>query len=100
MSDKKQQITSFLHDDKDSRSISDNAVLSIYEDKQSNIWVGTSNGLDLLNKKGRTFFHYKPFPKDSSRFGQNIVTAIFEDNELSLIHISEPTRLLSISYAV
>jgi len=84
MSDKKQQITSFLHDDKDSRSISDNAVLSIYEDKQSNIWVGTSNGLDLLNKKDRTFFHYKPFPKDSSRFGQNIVTAIFEDNESRL----------------
>jgi ligand-binding sensor domain-containing protein/signal transduction histidine kinase len=81
MIDKKQHITSYLHDDKNNRSIGDNIVLSIYEDNQSNIWVGTVRGLDLLNKKDGTFIHYKPFPKDSDHFGQNIVTSILEDNE-------------------
>jgi len=81
MTDKKRQhITSYLHDEKDLKTISDNVVLSIHEDSRSNIWVGTLRGLDVLNKNG-TFIHYKPFPKDSDRFGQNIVTSILEDKE-------------------
>ncbi|HEV8506179.1 MAG TPA: two-component regulator propeller domain-containing protein, partial [Chitinophagaceae bacterium] len=82
MTDKKrQQITSYMHDDKDIKSISDNVVLAIYEDDRSDMWIGTIRGLDRLNKSDRTFVHYKVFPNDDRRFGDNIITSICVDNQ-------------------
>ena len=85
MTDKKRQhITSYLHDEKNMKSISDNVVLAIYEDDQSNMWIGTTRGLDRLNKGDGTFVHYKIFPNDSRRFGDNIITSICVDRQSKL----------------
>ena len=48
----------FLHDDNDSCSICDNAVVSMLCDKDGNFWVGTSHGLDRFDEATASFIHY------------------------------------------
>lgn len=48
---KQQHITQLLHRDTDSYSLAQNAVLSLYKDRQGIIWVGTyKQGLSYYNK--------------------------------------------------
>ena len=61
--------------------LSQNTVMSILQDRKGNIWLATWDGINKFN--GYSFKTYK------ARL----------DN-LSLIHISEPTRQAEISYAV
>src|SRR5678816_4155191 len=59
-----------------------------------NVWVSTIEGADphpVTNEPGYPI-HYYGWAADGKR--------ILYLHDLSLIHISEPTRLLSISYAV
>jgi signal transduction histidine kinase/ligand-binding sensor domain-containing protein/DNA-binding response OmpR family regulator len=39
----------------DSTSISDNKIHSTYQDSKGQIWIGTSNGLNLMNRETGTF---------------------------------------------
>ncbi|MEO8085614.1 MAG: ATP-binding protein [Bacteroidota bacterium] len=48
----------FLHDEKDSTTISSNNVFSLGEDADGNIWVGTSNGLNRYNAATGKWIHY------------------------------------------
>jgi len=51
-----QKFTSVFHNSKDNLSLPNNFVLSIYETKKGEIWIGTTNGLcRLVNRKGDTF---------------------------------------------
>jgi ligand-binding sensor domain-containing protein/signal transduction histidine kinase/DNA-binding response OmpR family regulator len=51
-----QKFTSVFHNSKDNLSLPNNFVLSIYETKKGQIWIGTTNGLcRLVNRKGDTF---------------------------------------------
>ena len=42
----------------DSTSLSNNFVTSLYEDPEGNVWVGTYNGLCVLNKNRSGFTQY------------------------------------------
>jgi signal transduction histidine kinase/ligand-binding sensor domain-containing protein len=50
----------FIHYEhhKDSSSLSNNVVDCIFEDKDKNIWAATFDGLNKLNKDGKTFERY------------------------------------------
>ena len=51
-----QKFTSVFHNSKNNLSLPNNFVLSIYETKKGEIWIGTSKGLcRLINRKGNTF---------------------------------------------
>lgn len=53
---KTQQFVTAFHNSKDSKSLPNNFVLSVFETKKGAIWVGTSKGLcQLKNRKGATF---------------------------------------------
>lgn len=41
-----------------SQSIVDNVVLSIVEDLNKNIWIGTTGGLSKYNRQGKSFKHF------------------------------------------
>ncbi len=72
----------------DSTTLSADYVISLFEDSFGNIWVGTVNGLNLLNEKKDTFkrFLYQPEgnAKDGTRHrninNHNSVLQIIEDN--------------------
>lgn len=52
---KTEKFRHFIHEDKDSSSLSDNQVISVYVDAKNQVWCGTSNGLNRLNPADSTF---------------------------------------------
>ena len=76
---------SYLNNPKDSTSISNNTVWSIYQDKQETIWIGTSGGLNKLipsdnNHPHTTFIHFTHDSRNPSSISGNQVISMFEDN--------------------
>ncbi|NOX17543.1 MAG: SpoIIE family protein phosphatase [Chlorobi bacterium] len=73
---KDQTFSHFRHKQNDTTSLSGNNVYSFYEDKKDNFWIGTANGLNLFDKRTRTFKCY------SERDGlpNNVVYGILEDD--------------------
>jgi signal transduction histidine kinase/ligand-binding sensor domain-containing protein len=77
------QFSIYLND-KNAGSLSDNYILSIYEDSAQQIWIGTeSNGLNKYNAEKDNFSY---FPADSS----NIV----HFKRVLSIHESDPDKLI------
>jgi ligand-binding sensor domain-containing protein/AraC-like DNA-binding protein len=75
----------YFHDPKDPGSLSDNIVITLREDRQGNLWIGTYTG--GLNKwapgpdagsPGR-FIHYKNQRGNPNSLSNNFVMTIYED---------------------
>ncbi len=80
----KQSFKGWHHDAKNSKSLTANIVFAIYEDQQSNLWVGTLEGLDKMDVDKNEFTHYQPFPEDSIKYKRNLVISILEDLDHNL----------------
>src|SRR5678816_2217197 len=76
-----------------------NTVHAIAQTRDGYIWIGTEEGLARFDGVKFTVFDKQNTPEIKS----NYIRSLLADRQgalwLSLIHISEPTRLLSISYA-
>ena len=75
---KKREV--FIYDYKNPNGISNNSINSIFEDSRKNLWFATENGLNLLDKKTRTF---KKFTTKNG-FPSNVVYSILEDETKNL----------------
>jgi ligand-binding sensor domain-containing protein len=60
-------------------SLSGNNVTCVYEDPQGNIWIGTDNGLNLLDVQQIAFMHYLNNPRDPNSLPDNQVNTIYRD---------------------
>ncbi|HJX70505.1 MAG TPA: two-component regulator propeller domain-containing protein [Bacteroidales bacterium] len=60
-------------------SLSGENVLSVYEDPQGNIWIGTDNGLNLLDAQQIAFMHYLNNPRDPYSLPENTINTIYRD---------------------
>ena len=49
------KIRNFFHDPKDKKSLSNNTIMSLLEDKNGNIWVGTRAGLNKMIRTSRGY---------------------------------------------
>ncbi|MEJ2105664.1 MAG: two-component regulator propeller domain-containing protein [Ignavibacteriaceae bacterium] len=69
----------------DSTSISHSVIVSLYEDKHNNLWIGTGwgelGGLNLFDRATETFTRYLHNPNDTTSVNHNFITSIYEDNE-------------------
>ncbi|RYY24844.1 MAG: hybrid sensor histidine kinase/response regulator, partial [Chitinophagaceae bacterium] len=74
-----QTFTAYTHKNNDPRSISDNAVYSIFPDKEGGIWVGTFfGGLNYFPQKGSGFeLHYAT--GETNSLSGNAVSCFLED---------------------
>jgi len=70
----------YLSDTNDKFSISNNDILSILEDSQGRIWVGTENGLNLYNQATDNFYSFVSDSSDSTTISAKAVVSILEDN--------------------
>ncbi|WP_029278463.1 hybrid sensor histidine kinase/response regulator transcription factor [Pedobacter borealis] len=75
---KKKEV--FVYHYKNADGISDNSINYIFEDSSTNLWFATENGLNLFDKKTRTF---KRFTTENG-FPSNVVYAILEDDAKNL----------------
>jgi AraC family chitin signaling transcriptional activator len=58
------------------QSLGNNTVLSIFEDKSGNIWLGLDNGIDCINLNSPV----RLFNDDSGKLGTVYAAAVFGDN--------------------
>ncbi len=66
----------YLHDPADPTSISNDEILSIVEDNKGRIWIGTENGLNLLDENQERFTRFMP---DDFGFKGSAILSLFED---------------------
>jgi signal transduction histidine kinase/ligand-binding sensor domain-containing protein len=67
--------THYVHDDLQPTSLSNNRVNAVFIDHRGAIWVGTQNGLDLLDRNAGQF----SMLSDVNGLGGNVVSCILED---------------------
>lgn len=70
----------FQHNEKDTTSLSGIRPLWVFEDSKENLWVGTDDGLNLLNKSKTGFIHFRT----EDGLPSNFVVSITEDNNGNL----------------
>jgi AraC family chitin signaling transcriptional activator len=58
-----------------SQSLSNNTVLSIFEDSSGNIWLGLDNGIDCINLKSAI----RIFNDDSGKLGTVYASAVYDE---------------------
>jgi ligand-binding sensor domain-containing protein len=74
------ELSDYRHDPYDTASISDDCVQQILEDGLGNLWVGTAEGLDLLDREEGEFLHF--VPEDARVIaGSGAITSLFEDED-------------------
>ena len=61
----KKTSTRYIHDAKNTKTLNENFVTSLYQDAKANLWVGNFRGLNLLNGKTGEFTNYQLAPKDT-----------------------------------
>jgi len=65
--------------------IANNIVQAIYEDSDSQLWIGTGGGLNLFDRGKNIFINFQHNPKDPKSFSSNQVqSCIFEDRSGNL----------------
>jgi len=65
-------VTHYGHSAVDDGSLS-GYVYSILRDRKGRLWVGTENGLDLLDERTGTFQHYRNIPGNDKRDRKSVV---------------------------
>ena len=73
------RFTHYIHSDS-TNSLSNNSVNSIYQDHNGDLWIGTSNGLDLLNRKTGRFTAWST----ADGLPNNMIYAVVEDAHQNL----------------
>jgi signal transduction histidine kinase/ligand-binding sensor domain-containing protein len=73
------EFKKYRNDEKLPGTISSDVVLSIYQDKEKNMWFGTTNGLNLYVPEKDNFKVFKNNPSDPNSINSNHITSILED---------------------
>ena len=75
----------YIPDPLDQYSLSDNNIISIYEDRSGTLWFGTNGGgVCTYGKNKAKFVHYKHNPDDTNSLSKNLVMSLFEDRSALL----------------
>lgn len=74
----------YLHDPKNTQSLSSNNILFLFTDSRKRLWVLTSEGLDQFEPVRKTFIHYTISYESEDRYRDDR-TSIFEDQKHRII---------------
>ena len=66
---------------RDPASLADNVVRPILEDRAGRFWVGTFDGLDLMDRAAGTFRHFRHNPSDPASLSHDEVHYLLEDSK-------------------
>ncbi|NIW80718.1 MAG: hypothetical protein GWN16_15205, partial [Calditrichae bacterium] len=62
------------------KSLIDNMIWSILEDRQNRLWIGTNNGLDAFDSHTGEFTHHVHDLQNSHTLSHNVVRTLVEDH--------------------
>lgn len=70
----------FFHNPNNPRSLNDNIIRKIFEDRQGNIWLATyGNGVNRIARQAKQFALYFNAENDNNGLSNNNIWSIFED---------------------
>jgi ligand-binding sensor domain-containing protein/signal transduction histidine kinase len=75
-----EEFKRYMHDDQNSRSLNDNHVNVLNLDREGRLWVGTQNGLDMLDRTSDSFNHYVYEPSQQEGITGKSITAMLQDS--------------------
>jgi len=70
----------YRHDFNNEKSISNDFITSVFQDKQNNLWIATENGLNLFDLRKKEFKKFTT--KDG--FPSNVIYSILQDEKQNL----------------
>jgi len=77
----KPDLVHYIHDNKNSSSLSIDMINALFVDASGNIWVGTENGgLNLFISEKEGFWHYRKDDYDPQSLNNESIEAICQDN--------------------
>jgi ligand-binding sensor domain-containing protein/two-component sensor histidine kinase len=71
----------YRHDEKDSNSISNDQVFSVCFDKSGRAWIGTSNGLNVIDAAGKKISRLYNEPGNKNSISFNTINKIVADGD-------------------
>ncbi|MBW7840489.1 MAG: hypothetical protein H3C36_12805 [Chitinophagaceae bacterium] len=79
-------FTHFKHSDKDPASLANDSISigGLLEDHEGNLWIGTRDGLDMLQHSTGKFIHFKYRPGDTSGLSSNRIFRLYKDRQGNL----------------
>lgn len=75
-----EQFTRYMHEESHQQSLSDNHVNVLYMDRSNRLWIGTTNGLDVMDRASNSFTHYVYNPSIQEGITGKNITAIYQDS--------------------
>ncbi|MBL7996336.1 response regulator [bacterium] len=75
------KFVSYTQDPINLRSLSENRVFSLLEDKSGTLWIGTGGGLSKFDRKPKKFAHFKTEPYNPNSLNVSEVWCFYEDSE-------------------
>lgn len=75
-------IKKYSHNPNDKYSISTNTLISLFVDKNGDLWVGTENGgLNFFDRKNERFIKYHHDPYNPSSINNESIHSIYQDDK-------------------
>lgn len=82
---KTNSFTHFQHDPGNTASLSSDAILSLFEDCEGVVWIGTwGGGLNKYDEENNKFICYVHNPDDAYSLSSNNIWSIYEDSKQNL----------------
>lgn len=78
------KITRFLKNTNDKNSLVNNIIYKILKHKNGTLWIGTQDGLSILNPNTHQFTNYQQDPTNPNSLSNNTIFDIFEDKNGSV----------------
>lgn len=74
----KEKFLVYQNDPNNNKSLSNNYILTIFEDSKKRVWIGTRGGLALFDRKTKTFTNFNSL---TNNLAPNYVSGICEDKK-------------------
>ncbi|MEN2416243.1 hybrid sensor histidine kinase/response regulator transcription factor [Flavobacterium mesophilum] len=81
---KTSKLTHFIKNISDKNSLVNNNVRKILRHKNGSLWIGTQDGLSILNPYTHNFINYQHDPVNPNSLSQNSIYDIFQDKSGSV----------------
>jgi ligand-binding sensor domain-containing protein len=72
-------LAQFRHEPGDHSSLSNDNVRAVLEDSDGRLWVGTEDGLDVLDRVAHQFTHYRHQDEDPGSLTDSYVMSLYQD---------------------
>lgn len=71
----------YRHDKNNASSISNDEILSITEDKNGRLWIGTEDGLNVYDHETESFISFRADPKNPNAINGKAILTVMEDDQ-------------------